>query len=232
MRTVLKKGLVIAVDGPSGVGKTTVSRLIAEKLGLRYVDTGAMYRAVALAAHGSGGVDIHSDEALENFCLKVKIDYDVPSGRVCVNGVDYTGRTRTQSAGRMASIVSKRTPVRKFLVEYQRTLGKAGSLVMEGRDIGTVVLPDADIKFFLDAKPEVRAGRRHRELSSEGAVLREAVESEIADRDLRDTTREDSPLKKAEDAIYVDTSGLDIEGVAARMLGHIKERLGVGDIRS
>ena len=226
-----KKGPVIALDGPGGVGKTTVSRLVARRLGLRYVDTGAMYRALALAVHDCG-VDIENEEALENFCARVKIKYEVPAGSVSVNDRDYTHRIRTPEASRLASLVSKKRPVRKTLVSYQRTLAAAGSVVMEGLDIGTVVLPRADIKFFLDARPHVRALRRHIEIKGEGEADSVEVARELDERDRRDTEREASPLKRADDAILIDTTELDIEGVLEEILGHIKERLKVGDTRS
>jgi cytidylate kinase len=224
-----KRSLVVAIDGPSGVGKTTVSRRLSELLELRYVDTGAMYRALALSAH-EAGVDIESAEALEEFCSGVKIRYDTSSGHVFVNGKDFTGEIRSLSAGRLASIVSSKTPVRKFLVDYQRSLATGGSLVMEGRDIGTIVLPDADIKIFLDAPHAIRARRRHLELETE--LSSEQVSEEINARDVRDAGRADSPLRKADSAICIDTGSLDIDGVIKRILGCIEERFGLEDIRN
>lgn len=224
-----KRSLVVTIDGPSGVGKTTVSTRLAELLGLRYVNTGAMYRALALSAH-EAGVDIESAEALEEFCSGLEIRYDTSSGRVFVNGEDKTGEIRSLSAGRLASIVSSKTPVRKFLVAYQRSLALGGSLVMEGRDIGTVVLPDADLKIFLDASHAVRARRRHLEL--ETGLSSEQVSEEINARDVRDAGRADSPLRKADGAICIDTGSLDIDGVIKSILDCIEERFGLEDIHN
>jgi cytidylate kinase len=224
-----KSSLVVAIDGPSGVGKTTVSRRLAGLLELSYVNTGAMYRALALAAQ-EAGVDIESDSALEEFCSGVKIRYDTSSGHVFVNGKEFTGEIRSLGAGRLASIVSSKTPVRKFLVDYQRSLALGGSLVMEGRDIGTVVLPDADLKVFLDAPHEVRARRRRLELGPD--LSPGQVSEEINARDLRDTGRADSPLRKADGAICIDTGSLDIDGVVKRILGCIEELFDLEDIHS
>ncbi len=224
-----KRSLVVAIDGPSGVGKTTVSSRLSELLELRYVNTGAMYRALALSAN-EAGVDIESGPALAEFCSGVKIRYDTSSGHVFVNGKDKTSEIRSLNAGRLASIVSSKTPVREFLVNYQRSLALGGSLVMEGRDIGTVVLPDADVKIFLDAEHAVRARRRHLELGTE--LSNEQVSEEINARDVRDTGRTDSPLRKADGAICIDTGTLDIDGVIKRILGCIEERFGLEDIHN
>lgn len=224
-----RRRLVIAIDGPSGSGKTTVSRLLAEELGLRYVDTGAMYRAVALAVY-EAGIDIESAEAIETFCSEVAVEYDTDTGAIVINGKDYTGEIRSLEAGRAASIVSSKSAVRRLLVDYQRGLAREGAVVMEGRDIGTVVLPGADLKIFLTAPSGVRAGRRHVELGPDVTAAR--VSSEIDARDRRDTTRTDSPLKKAEDALGIDTSSLDANGVVTKILGYIEERLPIEDIHS
>ncbi|MFQ5464568.1 MAG: (d)CMP kinase [Thermodesulfobacteriota bacterium] len=218
--TKTTRAVVVAVDGPGGVGKTTVSKLLAGRLGLGYVDTGAMYRAVALAAHRAG-VDLESTEELSAFCSGAEVEYDAGAGSVRVNGEDYTGIIRTAEAGRLASIASSRAPVRRLLTGLQRELAREGSVVMEGRDIGTVVLPGADIKFFLDAPGGVRAGRRHGELSGEDLA---SVGRELAERDRRDSSRENSPLVMADDAIYVDTGNIDIEGVLAVLMDHMRRR--------
>lgn len=223
------KGLVIAIDGPGGVGKTTVSKMLAERLGLYYIDTGAMYRALALAAVNAG-VDISSDSALEIFCINAKIEYDVKSGAVSVNGTDLTRLIRTHEVSRYASIASACIHVRSFLVAYQRGLAGGGSVVMEGRDIGTVVLPRADIKFFLDASHETRAERRHGEACAGGGESREDVSRTLAERDKRDASRKSSPLKKADDAVYIDTTSLDAEGVMEKMLVYIREKSRLADI--
>lgn len=218
-------GPVVAVDGPSGVGKSTAARGLAGRLGLRYVDTGAMYRALALAAVDAG-VDLTSDAELREFCFGAEMDLDPETGRVSVNGTDYTGRIRTEEAGGYASLASARPPVREMLTNLQRELAREGGVVMEGRDIGTVVLPDADIKFFLDASAEVRAARRHGEIAAKGdrgADLKE-ITSRMAGRDERDRSRKAAPLRKAPDAILVDTGSLDAEEVLATLLGYMRGR--------
>ncbi len=223
-----RKGPVIAIDGPSGVGKTSVSKLVARRLGFRYVDTGAMYRAFAVAAK-EAGVDIDSESALGRFASTATVTFD-DAGGVYVNGGDYTGKIRTEAAGAAASVVSARKKVREFLVGIQRRLGEDGRVVMEGRDIGTAVFPDADIKIFLDASHEIRAGRRALELESKGAG--EDVSSGIKERDRRDRERKNSTLVRAQDAVLIDTGGLDIEGVVEKIMCHIKQRKIIGDIRS
>ncbi|MEE9614387.1 MAG: (d)CMP kinase [Thermodesulfobacteriota bacterium] len=231
---VKTRGPVIAIDGPSGVGKTTVSKLVAGKLGFSYVDTGAMYRAVAVGAV-EAGVDIESDEALREFCKGADIRFENGNEKIFFGGEDYTRKIREPSAGAAASRVSPMKPVREFLVGLQRGLGAGGNVVMEGRDIGTVVFPDADVKIYLDAAEDVRAGRRHRELE-EASTLRgsdiEEVKKAVGERDMRDSRRENSPLKKAEDAVLIDTGGMKAEEVAARILAVVKERLDVGDSSS
>lgn len=226
-----KKGPVIAIDGPSGVGKTTVSSLVAERLKIKYINTGSMYRAVALAANDAG-IDLDDDNALKDFCSKLEAGYDEADGTMRLNGKDYTGRLRTQEAGQLASIVSSKKPVRDFLVAFQRKLGEAGSVVMEGRDIGTVVFPDADFKFFLDAPHEVRAKRRHIEIAEKEEAGSKEVSAEIMERDKRDSERAHSPLRMAPDAFHIDTGELSIEGVVQKILNIVNERLRVGDFRS
>ncbi len=231
MKGKAAKGPIVAIDGPSGVGKTTISRVVAEKLGLRYINTGAMYRAMALAAD-EAGVDIHSEDALKDFCSNARINFDSATGCISVNGMEYTGRIRSQKAAALASIVSARESVRDFLVAYQRTFGGSGSIIMEGRDIGTVVFPDADIKFFLDASHDARARRRHLELAPKEKAGHEEVSKEIKARDRRDRERDASPLKAAEDAIRIDTTEMGIDEVVKKILVEIDARLKIGNIRS
>ncbi|MFQ5735435.1 MAG: (d)CMP kinase [Thermodesulfobacteriota bacterium] len=218
-----RDGPVIAIDGPSGVGKTTVSRLLAQRLGYRYVNTGAMYRALALAAE-EAGVDLESAQALAGFCSALDARYDYEKGSVILNGRDYSSRVATQHAGHLASIASSKKPVRDFLVAFQRRLGAGGRVVMEGRDIGTVVFPEADAKFFLDASHEVRASRRRLEVQEKEGSGGDDVSRNIRERDERDAGRALSPLKKAPDALYVDTGELTIEGVVQRLVRALDEK--------
>ncbi len=220
-----RKGPVIAIDGPAGVGKTTVSRLLAQRLGLDYIDTGAMYRALAVSATDEG-VDINSESELEKFCSRVKMRFDFDSGSIYVNDRDYTKRIREPVAGELASRVSEKEPVRRFLVAMQRGLGERGGVVMEGRDIGTVVFPDADLKIFLDASVGERALRRHRQIERSHGKSIEDTERALVERDRRDTSRAISPLKRAEDAVYIDTTHMTLEEVVDKIVKIFKERLG------
>jgi len=214
-----KNGLIIAIDGPAGVGKSTVSKGVASALGYAYINTGAMYRAFALSAVELG---VHADRPneIKNFCETVHMEYDPAASTVKASGVDYTQEVKTLRAGELASVYSSKRPVRDFLVAYQRSLGQRGGVVMEGRDIGTKVFPDADIKIFLDASPEVRAKRR----ADEHNKASEEVAKALAERDERDTKRVESPLQMAPDAVRVDTDGLDIEGVIGSVLQKVIEK--------
>lgn len=222
MMAALGKRPVIAIDGPAGSGKSSVSRLLAQRLGFDYVDTGAMYRAIALAMRDDG-VDTGDDEAVRRFCSGALIEYSATDGSVSVNRRPYSGKIRTEEAATLASVASQKAPVRGLLAGYQRTLGSRGGVVMEGRDIGTVVFPDADMKFFIDASPEVRAGRREKELQARGNAP--LVSRDMAERDRRDASRTNSPLKRAEDSIYIDTSSIGIDAVVETMLQMVRERL-------
>jgi len=212
--------MIIAIDGPSGSGKSTLGRLLARALNLLYIDTGSMYRAVALAVI-EARVDPTDAAAVTALANRIEIDLkgDPDSLSVLVDGREVTEQIRTESVTEMASIVSTIPGVRRAMVDRQRAIGKRGA-VLNGRDIGTVVFPDADVKFFLDAAPEERAERRYREdrqKSSSSATLAETL-ADMIERDRRDSTRADSPLKVAPDAIVIDSTGKSIEEVFTEMM--------------
>ena len=213
------KPLLITIDGPSGAGKTTISRLLADRLDYKYIDTGALYRGVALAAK-SKGLSPDDDSALEKLCSTLKIEF-IPGEkglRLISNGLDITDHIRTPEISMFASVVSAKPVVRHFLLDLQRHLGREKKAVFEGRDMGTVVFPDADVKFFLDASQKTRALRRYKELKSISPQPLEAVEKDMRRRDKNDSTRNLAPLKAAEDAIRIDSTDLSIEAVVDRML--------------
>ena len=217
--------LIIAIDGPSGSGKSTLGRMLARELGLLYIDTGSMYRAVALAVIEST-VNESDDLAVGSLAERIDIDLggDPDSLRVSLNGQDVTERVRAEEVTHVSSIVSTIPAVRRAMVRRQRDLGKRGA-VMNGRDIGTVVFPDADVKFYLDADIKERAERRlteEREIN-QGATYEQTL-ADITERDRRDTTREDSPLIAAEDAIIIDSTGMAIDDVFAKMMMIVRER--------
>lgn len=204
-------GKIIAVDGPAGAGKSTVSKIVANKLGYTYIDTGAMYRAVGLKLAKTGA-------DLADIIDSVEIELD-DKARVFLDGQDVTAEIRTPEISRLASDVSKFGFVRKKLTELQRKMAARGSVIMDGRDIGTEVLPNADVKIFLTASLDERARRRFEELKTKGqAVDFDAVKTEIALRDKQDTEREIAPLKQADDAILVDSTSLTIEQTVAQIL--------------
>jgi cytidylate kinase len=216
----MERKLVIAIDGPSGAGKSTLGKLLAKKYCLSYIDTGAMYRALALRAFDTG-IDIEDNKALERFCSAVEMVYEEKSGKlkIVIDGIDYTNKIRTQRAGKLSSIISTKKTVRDYLVGYQKKLGEAGGVVMEGRDIGTVVLPDADLKFYLDASHETRGKRRFSELKQSKAEVNLAdIMASEKERDARDLTRTLSPLRKASDSIYIDSGNFTISEVLNKMV--------------
>lgn len=218
-------GLVIAIDGPSGAGKSTTARLLAERLGYIYIDTGAMYRAVGWKAKREG-IDPADEEKLADLCRRteVTIKKDNNDPRFYVDGQDVSSEIRTPEMGLMASAVSKSPAVRTRLLALQRELGSNGGVVMDGRDIGTVVFPDADVKFFLDAGPDERGRRRYLELKAKGMDVDLArITHEITERDLQDSMRSLAPLRKADDAVPIDSTSLDIGGVLERMLSEIEK---------
>ena len=209
--------IIVAIDGPAGAGKSTVARAVAERLGFLHVDSGAMYRAVALWALENG---VDPGDGAKVVPMAESAEINLNGGRVLLNGRDITADVRRPEVSQAASRVSAIPGVRRELVSKQQEYAAAASVVMEGRDIGTVVYPRAQVKIYLDASPEVRARRRVGELGGDyGQVLRE-----IRERDDRDATRADSPLRQAEDAVYVDTGDLDEEGVILAVLGIVRER--------
>jgi cytidylate kinase len=218
-----KNGLVIAIDGPSGAGKSTVAKILAQRLGYIYIDTGAMYRAIGWKAMKEQ-LDPNDENALAELCCRtnVTIKKDNSDPRFFVDGTDVTGEIRTPAMGMMASTVSKSPAVRARLLTLQRELGNNGGVVMDGRDIGTVVFPDADKKFFLDASADERGKRRYLELKAKGMDVDLArITQEIWDRDRQDSGRSIAPLKKADDALLIDSSRLSIDQVVERMLSEL-----------
>jgi cytidylate kinase len=215
--------LVIAIDGPVGAGKSTMARQLARALGVVHIDSGAMYRAMGWKAM-EAGVDLSDHGALAALAerTEIRVIPGDPSFRLLVDDVDVTGWLRTPAVDQAASLVSTCPAVRERLVALQRTMAREGGVVMDGRDIGTVVFPDADLKFFLEADLEVRAARRWQDLQRAGTRLEAAtVRDEIAQRDARDSGRDVSPLRPAADAIHIDTTGVDPEGVLAIMLAAV-----------
>lgn len=214
--------MIIAIDGPSGSGKSTLGRMLARELNLLYIDTGSMYRAVALATI-EAELDPTDTETIADVAERADIDLegDPDSLKVLLNGREVTEEIRCEGVTAMSSVVSTIPGVRRAMVTRQRLMGQRGA-VLNGRDIGTVVFPDADIKFFLTAVPEERAERRFKEdsLTNSDVSLAQTL-SEMIERDRRDSSRADSPLKAADDAIVIDSSGLSIEEVFARMMEHV-----------
>ena len=214
--------MIIAIDGPSGSGKSTLGRMLARALDLLYLDTGSMYRAVALAVIDAS-VDPADKEAVTGLAERIDIDLegDPESLKVSLAGRDVTEQIRSETVTAMSSIVSSIPGVRRAMVKRQREMGNRGA-VLNGRDIGTVVFPEADIKFFLTASPEERAERRfHEDLATNSSVTLEQTLSEMIERDRRDSTRADSPLKIADDAIVIDSTGLSIDATFDRMMSHV-----------
>lgn len=219
----------IAIDGPSGAGKSTLARSLAAKLGYLYVDTGAIYRTVGLAAKRAG---IALDDTAPVIALLPSLQIDLGYGedgvqRMYLHGEDVSSDIREPEISMYASAVSALPEVRAFLMEQQRSLARTHCVIMDGRDIGTVVLPDADLKIFLTASPEARAQRRWKELQEKGIDdSLEKVLAEIIERDHNDTTRTAAPLRQAGDAVVVDTTKYDLEESLALLLGLVKEKIG------
>lgn len=215
---------IIAVDGPAGAGKSTVSKIVASKLGYTYIDTGAMYRAVGYKVFESveNGAPF-TEKTLAEITEKIEITLD-KNARVFVNGEEITNKIRTPEISKLASDVSKFGFVRKKLTELQRKMAENGSVIMDGRDIGTEVLPNADVKIFLTASLVERAKRRFSELQMKGQHKDIAeIEREIAKRDKQDSEREIAPLKKADDAILIDTTKMEIDEVVNKILEIVKQ---------
>ncbi len=214
-----ENGIVIAVDGPSGAGKSTISRALSKRLGYLEIDTGAMYRAMSWLARESN-LDLDDPEAVEQFAQKAKVELQLDNGATSViaDGQDVTQKIRTPEISMLTSKISALSPVRQAMMTLQRQMGAKGGVVLDGRDIGTVVFPDAELKFFLSASAEERGRRRFLELQSKGLnTSLEATIENVVKRDRQDSERELAPLRQAKDAIAIDSTGLSIDEVIAQM---------------
>lgn len=222
----MTKQLIIAIDGPSGAGKSTIGKALAERTGYLNIDTGAMYRSVALLAQRAG-IDPGDDAALVDLCRELHIDFvREPGGdRVLANGEDVSQAIRTPEVSLLTPRVAACPVVRAALVQQQRQLGEQGGVVLEGRDIGTVVFPQAEVKFFLSASAAERGRRRFEELRAKGVdVNLEQTIKEVAERDAADEAREHAPLRRAEDAVVIDSTRLSIDQVLEEMLRIVAAR--------
>jgi CMP/dCMP kinase len=224
------KRLIIAIDGPAASGKSTTAKLLAKRLGYIYLDSGAMYRACALAAL-EAGIE-HTDlQKLETMLkdIDIRIEYSPEGNKVLLYDIDVTKRIREEDISRLSSDISTLKPVREKMVALQRRMGKKGGVIMDGRDIGTVVFPNADLKFFMIASAEERARRRCEELSEKGKpACFETVLKEMQERDLQDSTRALAPLRPAEDSIGIDTTSLSIEQQVEVLFEHVTALLSRG----
>lgn len=219
-----ERGIVIAVDGPSGAGKSTISRALSQQLGYLEIDTGAMYRAMAWLARETG-LDFDDIEAVDQFSQQADVSLQLVEGKtvVTVNGIDVTGQIRTPEISMLTSLISALAPVRQAMTTLQRRIGAQGGVVLDGRDIGTVVFPDAELKFFLSASAEERGRRRYIELQQKGIAT--SLEETIADviaRDRQDSERALAPLRQADDAIAIDSTGMTIDAVVAQMMAEVQ----------
>lgn len=225
-----KGRVIVAIDGPAGAGKSTSARKLARKLGFLYLDTGALYRAVAWKVL-TARQDPKDNASVEKVCFKMdlKLFLSDEGVRVLVDRENVTEKIRTPEVSQAASVVAEKPAVRRFLLEVQREIGRglgsAPGVVAEGRDIGTVVFPEASVKFFLEASPDVRVQRRHLDLKSRGLTKGiEVTQEELDQRDRRDTDRELAPLKPADDAIRIDSTALDVNGVVEEMVRVLREK--------
>jgi cytidylate kinase len=221
------KRLTIAIDGPSGAGKSTVARSLAKRLGYVYIDTGAMYRSLALRVKEKGILP-ENELTLSQLALSIHIHFVTGGGqtRVFCEGEDITEAIRTPEISRLASSISKQKGVREALVQMQRKMGKEGGVILEGRDIGTVVFPGADVKFYLDAESDERVRRRYDEMVEKGMKVDfKETQGELSQRDYNDMHRVHSPLKKADDAVFIDSTHRSVEEVVEEMVQVIKERM-------
>lgn len=217
----------IAIDGPAGAGKSTIAKKVAKKLNYIYVDTGAMYRAIAYYLV-INQIDIENEEVLTAACdsISIEIKYENDAQQVYLNGENVTPYLRTEETGNMASKSSAKAPVRAALLDLQRNMAKQFNVVMDGRDIGTNVLKDAEVKIYLTASSKERANRRYKELLDKGETADlDQIEADIMERDERDMSRAIAPLKQAEDAVLVDSSDMGIEEVVEKILSFVYEKL-------
>ena len=220
------KKLLITIDGPAGAGKTSVSRALADRLGYCYIDTGALYRGVAYEVKRRG-ISPENEAKLQELCHLIQLGFESKETglRLYSDGVDISDHIRTPEISMLASAVSAKSIVRDYLLEVQRDIGQKKAAVFEGRDMGTIVFPEADVKFFLDASSKIRALRRYQELESKSSQSLEEVAQDMKKRDANDSTRSLAPLKPADDAIRIDSTDLPVEKVVDLMLSYIEKKL-------
>ncbi|MCB2145869.1 MAG: (d)CMP kinase [Deltaproteobacteria bacterium] len=219
---VLQPTLLITIDGPAGAGKTTVSKMLAREMGYRYLDTGALYRAVAYEVRAAG-IRPDDDSGLESICDHLRLSLE--ENRLVSNGIDISDRIRSPEISMLASAVSARPVVRQALLDIQRKIGRDGGLVAEGRDMGTVVFPEADLKFFLDATVRQRALRRYEQYDKGNGQTLEQIEHDIRCRDENDSSRDIAPLKPADDAVNIDSTTMTARQVVDLMMARVRELL-------